>query len=110
DLGEASERFGKAAHVRGQNAEARHTGVDLEVDLVRLRAGELHFVGDGFELGGVVHDGGEIVTEQLTPRAAVVAAGDQDRHLDAGFTQLDAFFQQCDADAVRAGALERARD
>ena len=43
-------------------------------------------------------------------RAAVVPPHHQDRRADARLAQLDPLFEERDAEAVGAGALERARD
>src|SRR5262245_33171470 len=110
DLRVAQKRTGNRGKLARRHTESRHAGVELEMNLHRLRAGKPNLVRKRFDLRRIVDDRCEIVTEEVTPRAAVVAAHYQDRQLDAGFSKLDRLLEECDADPGRAGALERPGD
>ena len=62
------------------------------------------------DLREVVDDGDEPAREHLLVRAAVVSPHHQDGRADARLAKLDPLLEQRDAEAVDAGALERARD
>ena len=64
---------------------------------------------NAFDLPDVVDDRDEAARDDLFVRAAVVAAHDQDRRDDARLAELDALFEERDAEAVDPAARSSVR-
>ena len=91
--------------------EARHAGVDLQVDVDRSVDGaDPDEPREALDLREIVDDRDEPAREHLGVRAAVVAPHHQDGRADARLAQLDPLLEERDAEPVRPRALERARD
>ena len=87
----------------GCRADAVHPGVDLEVHRKRARVGRDDRLRQRLDARGGVHGGRE-------PASTTVVAADghrlgqhEDRRVDAGLAQLDALFDERDAEHRRAG-------